>query len=77
MILNKLHINQSKCYYIHFKPKTKNNSENIRDFKLFINSQEIKKVAETKFLGVFIDQDLNWDKHILECKRKLNYAIAT
>ena len=27
MILNKLHINMSKCCYIHFKPKTKSNDD--------------------------------------------------
>ena len=79
MFLNKLHINQSKCCYIHFKPKTNsnNNYEQQENLILAINNHKIKKVSNAKFLGVHIDENLNWDYHIKECKRKLNYAIAT
>ena len=34
-------------------------------------------MCHTKFLGVTIDENLNWDIQVRECKRKLNYAIAT
>ena len=77
MILNKLHINQSKCCYIHFKPSTKKSHDKSDDLSLYINCHKVKKVSSTKFLGVTIDEKLSWDCHIRECKRKLNYAIAT
>ena len=79
MILNKLHINQSKCCYLHFKPNTKKSQENTDNLNLnlYIYGRKVKKVSSTKFLGVHIDDQLNWECHIKECKRKLNYAIAT
>ena len=77
MILNKLHINQSKCCYMYFQPNMKNSQDDNSESSLYINCQKVKKVSNTKFLGVHIDDRLNWDCHIKECKRKLNYAIAT
>ncbi len=47
------------------------------DLKLEIHGIPIKQYTETRFLGVIIDDKLNWDAHIRHLKRKLNYAIAT
>ena len=81
MLLNKLHINMSKCCYIHFKPKTSScdpfNSNSSNDIALYIDQFPIKKVSETKFLGVIIDEHLSWESHITALRRKLNYASAT
>ncbi|MCP4475924.1 MAG: hypothetical protein GY821_15440 [Gammaproteobacteria bacterium] len=77
MILNKLHINMSKCCYIHFEPKQSTMNDKITDLKLEIHGIPIKQYTETRFLGVIIDDKLNWDAHIRHLKRKLNYAIAT
>ena len=74
MLLNKLHINMSKCCYIHFKPKS---TELPINHDLLIDNFPIKKVSETKFLGVIIDENLSWDSHITALRRKLNYASAT
>ena len=61
MISNKLHINMSKCCFIHFKPKkNKNLNDEEENFDLFIDSIKIKKVQKAKFLGVIIDQNLSW-----------------
>ena len=50
---------------MHFKPREKNSKE-IIDMKLElkINDTVIKKVSETKFLGVIIDDKLSWKLHI-------------
>ena len=78
MNLNQLHINKSKCCYIYFKPRNIKQSNNPKPvLKLKIGNHVIKKVTNTKFLGVTIDENLSWDYHIKDCKRKLNYAIAT
>ena len=80
MLLNKLHINMSKCCYIHFKPKAPNfdpSNSSCNNLELFINQIPIKKVSETKFLGVTIDEHLSWESHITALRRKLNYASAT
>ena len=42
-----------------------------------INNTIIKQVSHTKFLGVIIDENLNWEKHITDLKRKLYYSLST
>ena len=74
---NKLHINMTKCCYIHFQPNnTDNNTDSSDNFKLKIDNHNLKKVKNTKFLGVTIDEKLCWDDHLKDVKRKLNYAIS-
>ena len=79
MLLNKLHINMTKCCYIHFKPKSPEPTEStqIPLNVLSIDSFPIKKVSQTRFLGVIIDEDLSWDPHIAATQRKLNYAASS
>ena len=67
----------SKCCYIHFKPCNTIAHEPYSDLKLEIDEFEIKRCTETRFLGVIIDDKLNWDAHIKHLKRKLNHASAT
>ena len=68
----------SKCFYMHFQPNNKNETTKLdKNCNLVVNNHIIKKVSSTKFLGVTIDDKLNWDIHISDCKRKLNYATAT
>jgi hypothetical protein len=71
MVANKLHINQSKCCYVEFRGSTKFNAENTENFSLSINGNEINKVSEAKFLGVIIDENLNWNSHIKKLSKKL------
>ena len=80
MVLNKLHVNKSKCCYIHFKSKIRSGNNEINEIwqdNLKAGGHKIKKVSETKFLGVTIDEKLCWNSHIQDCTRKLNYATAT
>ena len=37
----------------------------------------IKQVKFTKFLGVTIDENLNWEQHVKSLKRKLYYSMST
>ena len=75
MNANKLHINMKKCCYLHFKPgKTSVGLSN--NHKILINGTEIKKVSETKFLGIIIDENLNWDTHIRQLTKKLASATG-
>lgn len=68
----------SKCTYIHFKPRTLLvPSETPTELHLKIDDFKIKKSKQAKFLGVIIDEKLSWEAHIMNLKRKLNYATAT
>ena len=75
MVLNKLHINMTKCCYIHFKPKSLPPADTALQLK--IEDFPIKKVDSTKFLGVVIDEKMSWEPHVTALRRKLSYASAT
>ena len=72
MVDNLLHINLSKCSYIHFRPHMNKNERltcaRTRKFGsepvLKIGDHKLKKVDKVKFLGVIIDDKLNWEAQI-------------
>ena len=76
MVLNKLHINMTKCCYIHFKPKSFTSDVDL-SLELKIHDFPIKRVSNTKFLGVLIDEQLSWEPHVTALRRKLSHASAT
>ena len=68
---NYLHINIKKSNFIHFtsprSKKVKFGSDLIK-----LDSQLLKKVTETKFLGVIIDEKLEWKSHIKYIGKKVS-----
>ena len=83
MVANQLHINASKCCYIHFQPDLSRAKQTCararpydRECKLFLNQFQLKKVQSTKFLGVIIDEGLTWEAHIEHLEKKLNSCIV-
>ena len=46
------------------------------DIHLTINKEKIIRVYETKFLGVIIQHNLKWDKHIGLLKNKISKSIG-
>ena len=73
MLLNKLHINMGKCCFMHFQPRANKSmpSEDDDSDIITIHNTAIKKVSQTTFLGVIIDDKLSWDAHIQKLTRKL------
>ena len=77
MKCNLLHINIKKCCYIHFKPTREVNDIAIEDEDvLTLNSIVIKRVQETKFLGVIIDEKLKWNAHTQALNTKLKCEVG-
>ena len=76
MSCNLLHINLKKCCYIHFSPILKDTVPNDGTLLLSINGIVIKRVQETKFLGVIIDEKLKWGPHIKYLNSKLKCEIG-
>ena len=70
---NKLSLNVKKTNYILFGRKGKNVQEN---FCLSINGIAIDRVEFTKFLGVYIDENLNWKNHASEKSSKISKSIG-
>ena len=77
MQVNKLHINMTKCCYIHFRPASRLIDQPYPNYQLVMNNTILKKVTHTKFLGVTIDDKLSWDQHISDLRRKLCYSLST
>ena len=55
MLVNKLRINLGKCCYMKFRPISNITETNLEDRLIKIGETPIKKVSETKFLGIIID----------------------
>lgn len=76
---NQLHINMSKCVYIYFKPRENSNERKTcmravpydvqretEILNLYIQDRKIKRVTNTRFLGVIIDENLSWEPQVQE-----------
>ena len=59
---NKLVLNISKTNYMIFTSKGKSYNMNFSNIK--IDGNNIQQVNKTKFLGIIIEQHLNWATHI-------------
>ena len=46
------------------------------DIKLFIDSAPITQINETKFLGVIINESLNWSSHMHAVKLKVMKSLG-
>ena len=66
---NKLSLNVKKTQYMVFKTKRKKLDQT---FEIKINDQQINKVSYTKFLGLYIDDELSWRKHIDQISTKIS-----
>ena len=78
MEVNLLHINIKKCCYLYFSPYKRNvgkgHDMNLiagSDHNLSINGKIIRRLSQTKFLGVIIDDKLSWKPHIISLNKKL------
>jgi len=69
---NSLSLNIEKTSYILFK--NMNNRSNFNG-NIYIDGKAIQKVNQTKFLGVYIDEHLNWNSHVQHLSLKLASGI--
>ena len=67
---NKLSLNVSKTNFMIFS-----NAKKVEELQVKINNTAITRVNATKFLGVFIDEKLNWKEHIKFVKAKLSKSM--
>ena len=84
MLSNQLHINIGKCCYMHFRSRYANEERRtcarVRPFgsELIVKlcGKKLKKVDKVKFLGLVIDDQLNWEGQIGHLEAKLNLSIV-
>ena len=68
---NKLSLNVDKSHFIIFSTRSMAQQMNIN-----LNGKELKQVVSTKFLGVHIDEKLNWKCHINYLKGKIARGLG-
>ena len=69
---NKLTLNTTKTHYMVFDRGKKQSGNNL----LKLNNKSIGYVKFTKFLGVIIDEQLNWLNHISYVKNKISKGFG-
>ena len=70
---NGLKLNLKKTNYMIF---TSNKLYRQHDFNITIANTEIKRTAESKFLGVIINEKMNWNSHIAAIRQKMSRYIG-
>ena len=68
--INKLSLHLGKTNFMLFRSRPPD-----LELHLKINNDEIPKVTATKFLGIIIDDRLNWKPHIQSVKSKLSCIL--
>ena len=63
--LNGLTVNVEKTYCVHFRSRQKRIEDSNR---MLLYNERIKVKHETKFLGVIVDENLNWKSHTMQLK---------
>ena len=71
---NKISLNADKTELVIFSPKRKQITKHL-NFR--ISGQKIEISTRVKYLGIQIDQHLNWNEHIKNIIPKLTRAIGT
>jgi len=69
--VNKLSLNVKKTNFMLFSQKRAKN-----DLRIAIDNHNLDRVEVTKFLGVYIDSNLNWLEHIAHVKKKIAIGLS-
>lgn len=69
---NKLVLNEDKTVYMRFEAKNKKTREIIVE----LNNKTIRKVKTYRYLGLVVDEELNWGAHIEGMIKKLSGLIS-
>ena len=73
LIANKLSLNIDKTNFVLFHPPQKATSYAIR---LSMENKMINKEAHIKYLGIYIDSNLNWKHQILHVSKKIKRCVG-
>ena len=70
---NRLSLNVGKSKLLYF---TDNDRNTLKDIHIKINDQVLVEVSNAKYLGVYIDNKLQWDVHINNIKLRLSKGVS-
>ena len=74
LVSNRLTINVQKTNYIRFRAGNKKYP--AKTPPLMVNNSIIERVTEVKFLGVYIDEKLDWNAHMVQMEKKITKSIG-
>ena len=69
---NRLSLNYVKTELMRFSKSSKNDTEPTIE----IDGKPIREVTETKFLGVYLDKNISWRKHIGNIITKISQTVG-
>ena len=69
-------LNVDKIRYTPFLSSSVENDLNLEFSKLYLGSKEFKRSRYEKFLGILIDENLNWKLFIQTVESKLSWCIG-
>ena len=69
---NRLLLNLTKTKYIAFSPRGHNDYPN----QVLISGHVIERVEHAAFLGIILDENLRWDRHISHVRSKVSRTIG-
>ena len=70
--LNELSLNLKKTVFMVLGIYSNSVPNNL---KIFIGNKEIERVYHTKYLGIIIDSNMKWDKHIEYIAKRTRYLL--
>jgi hypothetical protein len=70
---NRLSLNVGKSKLLYY---TNRNREALKNIDIKINNETLKEVDSAKYLGVYMDNKLNWNVHIDNIKLRLSKGIS-
>ena len=70
---NGLKLNLTKTYYMIY---TRNKLYREHNYNLSISNTDIKRVTESKFLGVLMNEKMNWNSHVAAIRQKMSRYIG-
>ena len=70
---NGLTLNAGKCHYLLFHRSRRKLPDNIPD--ILLNNSILDRLSSTRYLGVYLDDNLNWSAHVGYISRKLSRYI--
>ena len=76
MLMSGLSLNAGKTKYLFFHKQSVLDSIPLRLTTITFNSIEIKSASFIKFLGVIIDENITWNKHIDLVESKISQNIS-
>ena len=69
---NKLSLNVSKTHYVVFRHKPDQIPDNLN---IRIRNEQISRKDQVQYLGMHIDEKLNWHQHIQFVKNKISSSL--